>query len=201
MRREVLVALVAGFVVGTFLAALPYAENEACLRFAVEERGGGAGEVGGWPYGTRCEWRDDGSAAASLTPSVPETLAWVFVATLLFAGALLRRSAAARGASLAAIELAFIGWGWHFGGEAAPVGMFVLTFGFLITFAADRGLRRGGSRSASLLTAAILTPTVLFAWMLPAFLGLPYVAIAAGLLTGAAVTALRPFAPDPLPAR
>ena len=202
MRRTLAVALVAGFIVGTFLAALTYAENEACLsEFAVEARGGADARAGGWPYGTRCEWRDDGSEAGAFAPGVAETLAWILLTSLLFAAALLQRSAPARGAALAAVLLAVIGWGWHYGGEGLPVGMFVLTFGFLITYGADRLLRRGGSRIGSLLTAVILTPSVFFLAMLPLAFGLPRLGIAIGLLTGAAVTARRPFSREPLPAR
>jgi hypothetical protein len=197
--RKLAIPVLAGSVVGTFLAALPYAQNNACLHTdAVQDERAYFSDVGGWPYGTHCEWA---GGSESFAASVPETLGWILVATLIFSAALLRRSAPARGAALAAIELALIGWGWHYGGEIAGVGMFVLTFGFLIAYAADRWLRRGGRRIGSLLTAVILTPTVLFLWFLPSGFDLEHLAVAIGLVVGACVTTLRPFSPEPLPAR
>jgi hypothetical protein len=188
MRRAALTALVAGFVVGTFLAALPYAMNEPCLvasEFPVENRNASVND-NLWPYGTNCELGGGygGHAVEQHRAGVLEGIAWVALCSLLFALALIRRTPAAHGAAAAVTLLAVIGFLWQFGGEFAPFVVFLPTFAFLVPYVVLRWLRHG-SRVRSALTAYVLTGTVSFVWVVGDFSGFRYLGIAAGIVAGA----------------
>jgi hypothetical protein len=204
VRRAALIAVVAGFLVGTFLAGLPHAENEQCgtTLGGMSEGSGYSGTWGRlWPYAGTCEFTSNGRQwTVSFGAGVVEGIGWVALASLLFALAIVKRSPAARGAATAATLLAVLGFLWQFGGELAAAGMVVVTFGPAIVYAVLRRLGHGG-RTRCLMTAIALTLAVLIAWSVPAFAGFPYAAVAAGLLAGAGVTASRRPAPAPLPAR
>ncbi len=193
MCRSLLLAVLAGLVVGTLLAGLPHTGNELCLHDPLGGTEGASvsGGAGLWPYGTRCEFEYAGrSSTIDHAAGVAEGLAWVALASLLFAAALLRRTAAARGAAVAAGVLALVGFAWHFAGEGLPALVFAVIVGPPLAFVVDRWLRPRGERGwTSLRAAAVVFPTALFAWTAGFFFDLPYLAIAAGLGAGALASA------------
>lgn len=101
-----------------------------------------------------------------------------------------RRSAAMRGAAAAAGMIALLGAAWQHGGfiESACVGLWR---GPPLAFAIDLLLRPGDQRSgrASAVAGIALVAAVVAVYMFFELGGMRYVAIAAGLLVGAAPAA------------
>jgi hypothetical protein len=193
MRRALLVAVLAGLAVGTLMAGLPHAENSLC-----DNDPGGRTEgtsysssIGLWPLGTTCDFAS-GAARWKVEhrTGVAEGLGWVALASVLFAAALVTRSAAARGAADASVLLATVALGWHFA-EAPGALLFALTPGTVLVFVVDRALRPvPRPLLAPAAVAVALPPTALFAWACGHVFDLPYLGAAAGLLAGAAAAAL-----------
>ncbi|HEX8207969.1 MAG TPA: hypothetical protein VF587_18030 [Solirubrobacteraceae bacterium] len=204
MRRAVITALVLGFLAGTFLAGLPHAQNEQCMHamldYEVSESAGYSGGSTLWPFSTRCELSTaDGTRVVTPGAGVLEGIAWSALAALLFGLALLRRTPATHGAAAAVTLLAVIGFLWQFGGEMAPVLMFLITFAFLVPYAVLRRLEHGGPVRCAL-TAYVLTGTVSFAWACGAFTEFEYAGIFAALAVGALTTRATAAVGRPRPA-
>lgn len=174
------------FVVGSGLAASPYAENDPCVP---------AGElldsrlsVQLVPYGTRCERETAGGGLAvqELAPSTGVLVAWLNATAIGLACLLrLRHHPAARGAALAAVVLAVFGLGYHRFAEWAPVGFATMLYGAPLIAWIDRLLRSEPRWLASIVLGVSLPFTVIFAWSFPYFLGAHAVGVVTGMAAGA----------------
>jgi hypothetical protein len=191
----VLVALLAGVLVGSGLGGLAHAPpNDACLDFGgrAEERSVWTGKVELWPLGLRCEYLGPREPRTkSFAPSFGELAAWIALATLLAVAALrMRRSAPVRGAAAAVALLALVGAAWQWGGFSAAFQA-ALGLGTPLVFALDLRLRPADLRSVlgAGLTAAALVPTVFVAAVFLNVAGLEIASISVGLLAGGAVAA------------
>jgi hypothetical protein len=186
MRRTLLLSTAAGLVTGTLLAALPYLENDRC-EILPDPRSEGViahDALHLWPLGTSCDYAlSTGDRTIVHGASIPAGIAFVLLASLVFAAALLRPSPASRGAAVAAVLLALLGFlaTWV---ELLPAGMFVLVFGLPIAYAAHR-LFRASSRLESAVTAVFLPLVAFVLWAVPDFAELGAMGIVTGLAGGA----------------
>ena len=176
------------FVLGSGIAALPYAENDPCIGYGME-----TGPSVDWertlvPYGTRCVI--EGETLERLAPTMGAAVAWWVAAALLLGGALrLRRHASARGAALALGVLGVAGLAGHelsFQGGVFAAVVFGAPLWFLVAWL----LRPGGDWVQAAMLAVTLPFTVLVVW----FTGWQLVAHAVGvgvaMLVGAALAVL-----------
>jgi hypothetical protein len=185
-----LVALLAGVVAGSGLAALAHVPpNDACSDFGALGEGSSSGSSFDLaPFGLWCEYSVSGRVVRtqSFAPTTGELLAWIALAAALAAFALLRRdSALARGAAAAAALLALAGPPSHLGFNFALFT--AIMFGPPLIGVLEHLLRPAGvrSRGASLLCAVTLTPLVLFVFLVFFFLALEAIGIAGGVVAGA----------------
>lgn len=182
--------IVASVVLGTWLAALPYGENDPCLRYDAEDSSGATFALTLWPAGHVCHVFSAGRGITfdvSHRPSVLVSLLLILQSGAVVAVAISRRSVATRGAMLALTTLALVSVSYHFTGEFAPAVFVALFYGSPITLAVDWLLRPAEKRSlvASALTVATVPPIVVFAWSLPYFWSSNQIATVVGALAGA----------------
>ena len=207
LAPALLTAAAAGVLAGSGLAALAHApRNDACSDFgSLAEGSSSGGSLELWPLGLRCDYYGAAGRLARsefLGPPAGELYAWIALATVLAAAALLaRRSAPARGAACAAEVLALSGALWHFAGFNLAVIGGAMFFGPPLVLALDHALRPAGTRSParSLLVALTLPAAACVTCVVFVFLGLEPAGVAAGLLAGAlAATVLARLHPRPV---
>ena len=169
--RWVLAVVVGGFLIGSWLAWLPHAENEPCSLFPAAAPDGSTATNGLrlWPPATRCEFQyADGRLASELIgPSAEATVAWIIAATALIAAAVARRSSSLlRGLVSGSALLALIGSLYYLAGELVPAAFMTLMVGPVVVAAIDRRLREPERRdiARSLVVGVLLAPGVLFVW-------------------------------------
>lgn len=189
-----LVVIAAGVFVGSGLAALAQApSNDPCGDFgSLPEGSSSSGSLELWPVGQRCEYYVGSRLARSafLGPSAAELYAWIAVAALLAAIALLKRtSPLVRGAVAATVVLALSGAGWQLAGFNLALFAPVLV-GAPLAFVVDHVLRPPNTRSAGgSLRVALAIAALMFCAVFATILE-PRAAIALGVIAGA-LTSMR----------
>jgi hypothetical protein len=194
MPAVAVLAVAVGLVVGSALAPLPYTKNDECLGPADSYLAPGAEgvEYGAsldvWPLRLRCEYDVGGGRTRSLLvgPGVVETLGWSALIALLTAAVLRdRRSAALRGALLAACFLAPVVVGLLYS-EFVLACWVAVMIGVPAVLALGYALRAPDERqtSRSILVAGGLSAVVFFACFVCYFAGYGRAGIAAGIVAG-----------------
>ena len=201
-----LAAVVVGVFAGSGLAGLAEVlPNDPCSDFTgLPEGSSSAGTLESWPLGLHCEYYVGSRLARSTSfgPSTGELYAWIGVATLLSAFALLRHdSAFARGAATMALLLALFGAIWMSAGGQIALSSSVV-FGAPFACVLDHRLRPAAARSRGVsLYAAIALAALAFSAILGVLIS-PLGAIAIAVLAGGFVSArlTQPSPRDPVTA-
>ncbi len=178
------------FVIGSGIAAIPYAENDPCL--SGSETLDSRWAMQAVPYGTRCEFETAGGPieVRELAPSIGIAVAWWLATALVLAAALrFRRHASARGVALALLVLGVFGvlsHQWEFTGAA----LFTVVYGVPLSLVAAWLLQPGRGLLSPAVLSVTLPFTTLCVWFVPSGFEFDEVGVVLALLAGAGLAAI-----------